>query len=147
MKSVLIQLFERDLRNLKKELSAYSSEESIWKVSENITNSTGTLVLHLVGNLNHFIGSVMGDSGFVRDREAEFSLRNVPRQVMLDQIDSTIDVVMKSLYDFPEEKFSDSYPQQVFKEPMTYQYFMVHLVGHLNYHLGQVNYHRRLLDL
>jgi uncharacterized damage-inducible protein DinB len=146
MKSILIQLFDRDLRNLKKELSAYTSEENIWKVSGDISNSTGTLVLHLVGNLNHFIGTVMGNSGYLRDREAEFALRNVPRQEMLDQIDGTIEVVMKAILEFPEDRFSYTYPHLVFKEPMTYEYFMFHLVSHLNYHLGQVNYHRRLLD-
>ncbi|MCH6235172.1 DinB family protein [Cognataquiflexum rubidum] len=146
MKAVLIHLFDRDLRNLKKELNAYSFEENIWKVSGNISNSTGTLVLHLVGNLNHFIGTVMGNSGYVRDREAEFERRNVPKQEMLDQIDSTIEVVMKAILEFPEDRFSNTYPHLVFNEPMTYEYFMFHLVSHLNYHLGQVNYHRRLLD-
>jgi hypothetical protein len=147
MKQALIFMFERDLKKLKTELNAYSDEALIWKLAGGISNSTGTLVLHLVGNLNHFIGGVMGQSGYVRDRDAEFSLRGVPRQEMLDQIDTTLQVVKETLLLFPEGKFNDTYPHAVFGEPMTYEFFMLHLVSHLNYHLGQVNYHRRLLDV
>lgn len=146
MKQTLKTLFERDLKRLQTELNAYSKEENIWKVDGNIANSTGTLVLHLLGNLNHFVGAVMGGSGYIRDREAEFSLRGVPQTEMSEAIDETIKVVTKALEYFPEGKFSEPYPLVVFAEPMTYEYFMFHLVGHLNYHLGQVNYHRRLLD-
>ena len=147
MKQTLIFMFERDLKKLQAELTAFSDEKLIWKVAGNISNSTGTLVLHLVGNLNHFIGSVMGNSGYVRNREAEFSNRGVSRTDMLTKIDSTIEVVTKTLLQFPEDRFKENYPHAVFGEPMTYEFFMFHLVGHLNYHLGQVNYHRRLLDV
>jgi hypothetical protein len=146
MKDVLILLFERDLKKLISELEAYRDEENIWKVSENISNSTGTLVLHLVGNLNHFIGAVMGNTGYIRNREAEFSLKNVPKQEMLDQIVNTIKVIESIIAEFPESRYPENYPFEVFGYPMTYEYFMMHLQGHLNYHLGQVNYHRRLLD-
>ena len=86
MKDVLIQLFERDLKKLISELEAYKDEENIWKVSGNISNSTGTLALHLVGNLKHFIGAVMGNTGYIRNREAEFSLRNIPRAQLIMQV-------------------------------------------------------------
>lgn len=147
MKQTLIFMFERDLKKLKTELNAYSDEAVIWQVAGNISNSTGTLVLHLVGNLNHFIGTVMGHSGYVRDRDAEFSTRGVSRKDMLDKIDSTIQVITETILMFPEDKFNATYPHAVFGEPMTYEFFMFHLVSHLNYHLGQVNYHRRLLDV
>lgn len=146
MKDVLIQLFERDLKKLISELEAYIDEENIWKVSENISNSTGTLVLHLVGNLKHFIGAVMGNTGYIRNREAEFSLRNIPRANLVEQILETIQIINVTVSKFEEGNFSSYYPLEVFGKPMTYEYFMMHLQGHLNYHLGQVNYHRRLLD-
>lgn len=146
MKDVLIQLFERDLKKLISELEAYKDEENIWKVSENISNSTGTLVLHLVGNLKHFIGAVMGNTGYIRNREAEFSLRNIPRAHLIEQVLETIQVINETMSGFGENNFSSNYPLEVFGKPMTYEYFMMHLQGHLNYHLGQVNYHRRLLD-
>jgi len=146
MKDVLILLFERDLNKLISELESYKDEENIWKVSGNISNSTGTLVLHLVGNLNHFIGAVMGNTGYIRNREEEFSLRNVPKANLVEQILETIQVINVTVSKFEEDNFSSNYPLEVFGKPMTYEYFMIHLQSHLNYHLGQVNYHRRLLD-
>ena len=146
MKDVLIQLFERDLKKLISELEAYKDEKNIWEVSGIITNSTGTLALHLVGNLNHFIGAVMGNTGYFRNREAEFSLRNIPRANLVEQVLETIQVINETMSGFGENNFSFNYPLEVFGKPMTYEYFMMHLQGHLNYHLGQVNYHRRLLD-
>jgi hypothetical protein len=146
MKDVLIQLFERDLKKLISELEAYKDEKNIWEVSGIITNSTGTLALHLVGNLNHFIGAVMGNTGYIRNREAEFSLRNIPRAQLIVQVLETIEVINETMSGFGENNFSSNYPLEVFGKPMTYEYFMMHLQGHLNYHLGQVNYHRRLLD-
>jgi uncharacterized damage-inducible protein DinB len=146
MKNSLIFFFDRDLNKLKKELIAYKREENIWKVSGEITNSAGTLALHLIGNLNHYIGSEMGNSGYVRDRPAEFSKRNIPRNEILDDIDETRQVIANALLKFPEDWFDRKYPLEEFGYPMTYEYFMVHLVSHLNYHLGQINYHRRLLD-
>ncbi|WP_373524432.1 DUF1572 family protein [Aquiflexum sp.] len=146
MKDTLINLFDRDLNKLKNELILYKKEENIWKVSGDILNSAGTLTIHLIGNLNHYIGAVMGNSGYIRDRNAEFSILNVPRDSMVQQLDATIQEVSNAILLFSEDKFDSNYPHVVFDEPMTYEYFMFHLVSHLNYHLGQVNYHRRLLD-
>ncbi|WP_373493480.1 DinB family protein [Aquiflexum sp.] len=147
MKDTLINLFDRDLNKLKNELKLYKKEENIWKVSGDILNSAGTLTVHLIGNLNHFIGAVMGNSGYVRDRDAEFSTFDVPRESLIEQLDNTIQVVSNAILMFQEDKFDSIYPHEVFKEPMTHEYFLLHLIGHLNYHLGQVNYHRRLLDI
>lgn len=146
MKQALIFLFDRDLSKLKNELKAYRSEEGLWKTTNTINNSAGTLALHLIGNLNYYIGAIMGNTGYVRDREAEFMLRDVPFVEILNKIEETKLVVTKSLLEFPEDWFSRQYPEEKFGYPMTYEYFMFHLVSHLNYHLGQINYHRRILD-
>lgn len=146
MKDTLINLFDRDLNKLKNELKRYKNEENIWKVSGDITNSAGTLTVHLIGNLKYYIGAVMGNSGYVRDRDAEFSTFHVPKESLLEQLDDTIQEISHAILMFSEDKFDSNYPHIVFDEPMTYEYFMFHLVSHLNYHLGQVNYHRRLLD-
>lgn len=147
MKQALIFLFDRDLSKLKNELKGYRSEEGLWKTTNTINNSAGTLALHLIGNLNYYMGSIMGNTGYVRDREAEFMLRDVPFVEILNKIEETKLVVTKSLLEFPEDWFSRQYPEEKFGYPMTYEYFMFHLVSHLNYHLGQINYHRRILDL
>ena len=141
----LKQLIVRDLGNLKKELEQYPSDNSIWLKPEVINNSAGTLALHLVGNLNHFIGSVLGQTGYVRDRKAEFNDRDVPTNKLIDQVDETIKVVTSTLDSLSEDVLNSTYPIEVFGEPISTVKFLIHLHGHLNYHLGQVNYHRRLL--
>ena len=145
MKEILITLFEKDLNILIREVDSYSEESDLWKTAPGITNSSGNLALHLVGNLQHFIGAVLGDTGYVRNREAEFSDRNVPKAKILQDIQETIAVVSATLTKLNDEQLNDIYPIEVFGKPMTTLHFLVHLEGHLNYHLGQVNYHRRLL--
>ena len=142
----LIKLFRRDLNKLKLEINAYQKEENLWISNDMISNSTGSLVLHLVGNLNHFIGTVLGDSGYVRQRELEFSLKDVPRAELIAQIDETTNVVVSVLEGLTEADLQKEYKRRVFEDDMTTEYFLVHLSAHLAYHLGQINYHRRLLD-
>lgn len=144
--SVLQSLFERDLKRLKKEIELYKKEQHLWYVEEGISNSAGNLCLHLIGNLNAFIGAELGNSGYVRDRDLEFSAKNVSRDELLANIDATAEVVKNTLANLSETQLAVAYPVVVFKEEMTTGWFLVHLATHLNYHLGQINYHRRLLD-
>lgn len=143
----LTALFVRDLEALKKEIDLYSNEKSLWLVPEGISNSAGNLCLHLVGNLNHFIGATLGNTGYVRQRHLEFSQKDIPRAELIKQIDDTIQVVTLALETLSESDMQKVYAHQVFNEPMTTEYFLVHLTMHLAYHLGQINYHRRLLDV
>jgi len=140
-------LFTRDLNQLKKEIESYQNEEAIWKIDKDILNSAGNLSLHLVGNINHFIGAILGNSGYVRNRELEFSLKNIPKTELILQIEKTIEVVHSSLDQLSEEDMNKEYPIEALGYPMTTEYFLIHLFGHLNYHLGQINYHRRLLGV
>ena len=140
-------LFARDLNKLRTEIDAYSDEKNIWKTDKNISNSAGNLCLHLVGNLSHFVGAILGKSGYVRTRELEFSLKDVPRAELIQQIENTIEIVNSSLGRLSAEELIKEYPLEPFGYPMTTEYFLIHLFGHLSYHLGQINYHRRLLDL
>ena len=139
-------LFRRDLEKLKQEIELYRSEEKIWYVEKGISNSAGNLCLHLVGNLNTYIGAEFGKTGYVRYRDLEFSLKDIPRMELLSKLTETIAVVENALDTLTVEQLAAEYPQQVFAKPMTTEYFLVHLSSHLTYHLGQVNYHRRLLD-
>lgn len=144
---VLKQLFQRDLNKLKQEISAYQSEQQLWVVEKNIPNSAGNLCLHLVGNLKHFISKVLGGTDFVRDRPSEFALKDVPKAVLIEQVEETMVAVDAALDKLTEEDLEKEYPIVVFEEKMSTGYFLVHLAMHLGYHLGQVNYHRRLLDV
>ena len=139
-------LFTRDLGKLRSEIELYKEEENIWKIEQNISNSAGNLCLHLVGNLNTYIGKEIGKSNYVRNRELEFSLKNVPRKELLRKIDDTIDVVGKSLEGLDKNTLENEYPVLVFDKKTSTEYLLIHLATHLTYHLGQINYHRRLID-
>ena len=139
-------LFNRDLNKLKVEIESYQKESNLWIIGEGTSNSAGNLCLHLIGNTNGFIGAQMGKTGYVRQRDLEFSLKNVPRAELLKKIEDTIIMVDSVLGTMTAEQFEAEYPIQVFGHPMTTEYFLIHLSGHLTYHLGQINYHRRLLD-
>lgn len=145
LNKVLIEIFTRDLNQLKKEITLYPHEKDMWLCPEGISNSAGNLVLHLVGNLKHFIGHVLGETDYKRDRESEFSKKNIPANKILISIDEASDIVTKTLEKLDEKDFNKKYPIEVLKKPMTIGFFMVHLTTHLSYHLGQVNYHRRLI--
>jgi len=139
-------LVTQDLRKLYEEIKLYKNEESIWKVDGNIANSGGNLCLHLIGNLNTYIGQQIGKTGYVRNRDLEFSLKNVPREELLRKIDETINVVNTSLDKLDETDLLTEFPMLVFEEKTSIEYLLVRLSTHLSYHLGQVNYHRRLVD-
>lgn len=146
MTQSLQSLFARDLNKLKTEIESYQDERNLWKTDKNISNSAGNLCLHLVGNLNHYIGATLGHSGYLRIRDLEFSLKDIPRAKLIQQIESTLEIVNSSLERLSPEDLHKQYPSEPLGYEMTTGYFLIHLFGHLNYHLGQINYHRRLLD-
>ena len=146
MIDILKQLFTSDLEKLKTEISSYTDEMNLWKISGDIKNSGGNLCLHLCGNLQHFIGAVLGNSGYVRKRDAEFSRKSVSVKELVKEVELTITAVENTLNHLKEERLGQKYPRNVFGYEMTTEYFLIHLAAHMNYHLGQINYHRRLLD-
>lgn len=140
----LIKLFGRDLDKLADEISLFN-EEDIWIVRGRITNSAGNLCLHLVGNLNAYIGKNLGDSGYIRNREAEFSSKNIPKHNLLAKVTETKETVIRILRSLDKSALSEPYKEDVLGYKMTVGYFLIHLSSHLSYHLGQVNYLRRML--
>ena len=142
----LIELFERDLQKLKTEIDLYRVEENIWLVKEGIGNSAGNLCLHLIGNLSHFIGATLGNTGYVRHRDDEFSLKNIPRQDLITNIENCRLIVKNTLAKLTAADLEKEFPQQVFDKSINTEMMLMHLSTHLTYHLGQINYHRRLLD-
>lgn len=143
---ILKSLFNRDLQRLKTEIATYSNEALLWHTEKNISNSAGNLCLHLIGNLNTYLGAVLGNTGYVRQRDLEFSLKDVPRAELLQKLDATVTMVNEVLDKLPTDILEKEYPMQVFEQPLTTAQFLAHLTTHLAYHLGQINYHRRLLD-
>jgi uncharacterized damage-inducible protein DinB len=102
--------------------------------------------LHLIGNLNTYIGAELGKTNYIRNRELEFSLKNISKKELVNKIESTILVVEESLKNITELELQNEYQILVFDKKTSTEYLLVHLTTHLTYHLGQINYHRRLLD-
>jgi len=142
----LLTLFNRDLAKLKTEISLYRNEDNIWRIDKDIANSAGNLCLHLVGNLNTYIGAVIGNTNYIRNRDLEFSLKDIPQTELLRKIEATIIVVNETLAKVSDKTLEEEYRMLVFEKKTSTGYFLIHLTTHLAYHLGQINYHRRLLD-
>lgn len=141
----LKSLFNRDLNKLKVEIELYENENQLWQIDKNISNSGGNLCLHLIGNINTYIGAEIGKTNYIRNRPLEFSLKDIPKSELISKIDHTILIVNNALDSLTEKDLNVIYPQIVFEKEMTTGFFLVHLATHLAYHLGQINYHRRLM--
>ncbi len=146
MLNSLAELFTRDLTKLKDEINAYDDESKLWVTAKEINNSAGNLCLHLVGNLKHFLGTTLGNTGFVRNRDAEFTQKDVPRAELVKGIDEAIAAVKTTLASLDEKDLAKPYPIDFFKKEGSTAFYLLHSSTHLNYHLGQINYHRRLLS-
>ncbi|MFM6942717.1 MAG: DinB family protein [Aquirufa sp.] len=142
----LIPLYDRDLKALRNEIQAYPDDASLWKKAAGITNPGGNVFLHLMGNLNTFFAAVYANTGYVRDRPLEFSATGISRAELVAKLDEIHPIVLQVLRDFPSEKLGEIYPIQIFEEEKTVAYIFIHLETHLAYHLGQINYHRRILS-
>jgi uncharacterized damage-inducible protein DinB len=141
----LAALFQRDLTRLSQQLAAFSDDGSVWQTLPGVTNSAGNLVLHLEGNLREYIGRQLGGVPYQRVREREFAESDVSvkeLQSRVEALQSYIPGVISKLTNGDLEKL---FPEQVFIEPMTTSQFLIHLHGHFNYHLGQIDYLRRVL--
>ena len=145
LSQTLSNLFERDLEKLKTELLDYENEDAMWVVAPGIGNSAGNLALHLVGNLNNFIGAVLGNTGYVRNRDAEFTTKDIPREKIIADIDEIISIIKAAVGALTPAQLEEIYPEDKWKDPVTVHHLLLHLLTHLSYHLGQINYHRRLV--
>ena len=139
-------VFTQYLQQLKQEIAAYQQESNLWKTDRSIKNSAGNLCLHLVGNLNTYIGKEIGQTNYVRDREAEFSLKDVPLVELLRMIDETIIVVNTALDKLDPATLKETYPVLVWDKKTSTEYLLLHLAAHLGYHVGQISYHRRFVE-
>lgn len=139
----LTTLFSRDIDNVIKEINAYEDESDLWKVAGDVKNSAGNLALHLSGNLRHFIGHLLGQSDYVRDRENEFNASGVARQELIAELEKAKSEIEKVLPGLSEEILSQK-PTGI-PYDFTWETFLIHLYSHFSYHAGQINYHRRLL--
>ena len=147
IKATLQALFSKDLIKLRTEIDSYKAEATIWKTEKNIANSAGNLCLHLIGNLNTYIGAVLAKTNYERKRDLEFSLKGISKSELLNKIDETMVVVENGLNQLGEQQLKEDFPVIIWEQATGTEYTLIYLLNHLNYHLGQINYHRRLLDV
>ncbi len=145
MKDWITNVITRELKALRREVETYPSEGDLWEVRPGITNPGGNLALHLAGNLQYFLGNVLGKTGYVRNREAEFGNKDVPRAELLREIDNALAAVRTGMSKLTEADLAQPYPEPVAGVKSTTGAFLAHFATHLAYHLGQVDYHRRIL--
>lgn len=145
MKTLLKTLFNRNLSQLKTEIESYKNEADLWETTPGINNSGGNLCLHLIGNLNHFIGATLGNSGYTRQRDLEFSTKNIPITTLVQNIEETQKIINETLDNLEENELFNDFPILVFESKMASKDFLFYLTTHLAYHLGQINYHRRMV--
>lgn len=147
LKNVLAQLFERDLNKLIEEINLYNSDENLWRLDKDLPNSGGNLALHIVGNINHYFGANLGNTGYVRERDLEFSDKDKSREEIVERLEKTLAVLRETITNLPDEKFDEDYPEELGGATQKTLPVIIHLLTHLNYHLGQVNYHRRFFSV
>ena len=141
----LRHILTRDLNALSKEVEA-TPEDLLWSALPGVTNSVGTLAIHLCGNLRHFIGHHLGQDGYVRERDAEFAGTPHPKKHVLDEIQTTIDAVDAALGSLAPAALDDPMPSPPpHHSGRTVRFFLMQLSCHLSRHTGQVNYLRRML--
>jgi hypothetical protein len=141
--SEVAALFSRDIARLIQELKAFPDTASVWKTAPGVSNAAGTLALHLEGNLREYIGRQLGHVEFTRDRPAEFSSRGLDRDDLIARMEMVHETIPPIVARLSNEQLDARYPENVLGAPLTTRQFLMHLLGHLNYHLGQVDYLRR----
>lgn len=145
MHRALERILVRDIRGLIREIEAYPNDAAVWQTAPGVTNSGGTLALHVAGNMQYFIGAVLSGSGFVRDRDAEFASRGLPRARLLAELEAAVSAVERTLPELTDAQLAAEYPVPVAGRRVRTSDLLAHLASHLGYHLGQVDYHRRFV--
>lgn len=143
--SAIAAILDRDLNALRREVEAYPDERLLWRAVPGVPNVAGTLVLHLTGNLQHYFGARLGRTGYLRDRPAEFARRDVPRAELLREIEAARAAVKAGLVDLSDRQLAGDFPETVAGTRLATGEYLIHLTTHFAYHLGQLDYHRRIV--
>lgn len=141
----IARLLTRELESFERELTLFSDESQLWRTAPGVTNAAGNLALHVCGNLQHFVGHCLGATGYVRDRDAEFSRRDLSRDLVIAELRKTAEVVQTTLAAVTDDQLSRPFPEAVGGVTIGTGLFLTHLVSHLGFHLGQAGYLRRML--
>lgn len=137
-------LFRRDLERLRKQVEMVADDDALWTVQPGVTNSVGNLALHLEGNLREFVGRQLGQVAYQRTRPVEFSQKGLTKDAVIERISQLGQLIPSVIESLTPEQIESEFPEVVLDAPMTTRQFLIHLYGHLNWHLGQIDYLRRI---
>ena len=146
LNNVLANFYERDIGKLIEEVNLFNNEEDLWRIAGSVKNSCGNLALHIIGGLNYLIGATLAHTGYVRDRDEEFIREGVERKDLVAQLEELIPMINETVTALTPQDMEVEYPVFFDKPKTSTSYVLVQLLLHLNYHLGQVNYLRRILE-
>jgi Protein of unknown function (DUF1572) len=146
LNNVLATFYERDIRKLIEEVNLFRNEEDLWITQGSVKNSSGNLVLHIIGGLNYLIGATLAHTGYVRNRDQEFIRKGVERKELVAQLEALIPMINETVNSLTPEQMEAEYPIFFDKPKTSTSYVLLQLLLHLDYHLGQVNYLRRILE-
>ena len=141
----IISIIDRDLGTVRREVEAYPKEQDLWREVPGIANVGGTLVLHLAGNIQHYFGARLGGTGYVRDRPAEFARRNVRRSELLGELAAAHVALEAARNAGRVTDLLADFPEVVSGARVAINEYLMHLVAHFAFHLGQLDYHRRVV--
>jgi hypothetical protein len=141
----LAQLYRRDITKVIQELEAFPDDETLWRILPGISNSAGNLVLHLEGNLREYIGRQLGHVPFGRQRDLEFSQSGIPRIELIRRMSEVKELIPEILSSLSDADLEAAYPEVMFGATRSVRQYLWHTHGHLNFHLGQIDYLRRIL--
>ena len=138
-------LLVREVEAFQREINLFPDDETVWRTPEGVTNSAGNLALHIAGGLQYFVGGVLGGSGYVRNREAEFGNRSGTRAELVAELGAALAAVRTVLPHLPDDVLGREFPEPVMGHRLSANRFLIHLCAHAAYHLGQAGYLRRVL--
>jgi hypothetical protein len=141
----LAALFRRDLTRLAQELHAVPHDGVLWSKPAGVANSIGNLVLHLEGNLREYIGRQLGGVPYTRERDREFTDTGLTKDSLLARVEPLAILIPEIIARLSDADLKRLYPEEPFNSPISTAQYLVSLNNHLNYHLGQIDYLRRIL--
>ena len=146
LNETLSDFYERDISKLIEEINLFKNDENIWKTTGSIKNSCGNLVLHIIGGMNYLIGATLANTGYIRNRDEEFTKKEIPKSELVAKLKDLSQMIKRTLGKFDDVRLEAPYPIFFDKPGASTGYVLTQLSLHLNYHLGQVNYLRRMLE-
>lgn len=137
--TLLIDLYSRELDRFKNEILAFENDELPWKMADGLNITAGNICLSLCGSLQHNIGNMIGDSGYIRNKEAEQKAKNITRERLVEEIENAKGIVVNTLEEISKSDLLKIFPSKEFEEPITTEYFLIHQLSQLSFSIGQIS--------